>query len=102
VPTVYDGRMGSFLSAIGVAILVVGNIWFVINAFRVSILWGLGCLFLPFVSLFFLITNWDAARRPFWTALLGGALLFGGALITPRPMRNAIPEYQGDVAADTE
>jgi hypothetical protein len=94
--------MGPFLFVIGFAILVVGNIWFVINAFRVSILWGLGCLFFPFVSIFFLITNWYVARRPFWIALLGGVLVFGGALLSPRRMHNAMPEYQGDVAADTE
>lgn len=94
--------MGTFLLAIGGAILVFGNIWFVINAFRVSILWGLGCLFLPFVSFFFLFTNWDKAKQPFLISLLGGAILFGGALLTPRPTRGALHDYRNDVAADSE
>ena len=72
------------------------------NAFRVSILWGLGCLFLPFVSLFFLITNWDKAGRPFLIGLLGAAVLVGGVILTPRPERGALHSYQHEVAADAE
>ena len=72
------------------------------NAFRVSILWGLGCLFLPFVSLFFLITNWDKAGRPFLIGLLGAVVLVGGVILTPRPARGALHSYQQEVAADAE
>lgn len=94
--------MGTFLSVVGMAVIVVANLWFVINAFRVSILWGLGCLFLPFVSLFFLITNWDKAGRPFLIGLLGAAVLVGGVILTPRPARGALHSYQQEVAADAE
>jgi len=36
---------------------------FYIVAFKESILWGLGCLIVPFVSLVFLIVFWNDAKN---------------------------------------
>ena len=49
--------LGGILAILGVILAFIGNIWFLVAAFRVSIWWGLACLFLPFVSLFFLIVH---------------------------------------------
>lgn len=45
------------LLAVGFIISVVAGIWFLVVAFKQSVLWGLGCLFVPFVSLIFLIIH---------------------------------------------
>lgn len=50
-----------------------------VAAFRTSILWGLGCLFITPVSLVFLVTNWSVARNPFFLQLLGICIMLLGA-----------------------
>jgi hypothetical protein len=44
---------------------VVGHIGILIAAFRTGILWGLGCLLFPPVTILFVIMHWDEARVPF-------------------------------------
>jgi len=56
---------------IGCGIILVGNLWFTYLAFRVSVIWGLGVLLVPFVSLMFLIRHWERARWAWWCALSG-------------------------------
>jgi hypothetical protein len=60
---------------IGWVVCLVGGIWFLIEAFKESILWGLGCLFLGPVSIIFLIVHWQAAKRPFFLQLKGLAVI---------------------------
>lgn len=64
------------LAWIGFAVIVVGGIGFLIAAFRVSILWGLGCLLLPIIQLVFLVAHWSEAKNPFLLQLLGLAIMF--------------------------
>jgi len=64
----------------GLVILLLGWLSFLIAAFRISIWWGLGCLLLPFVSLFFLILHWRKAKIPFLLQLIGWLLLASGLL----------------------
>lgn len=71
------------LAVVGAIISFVGGIWFLVEAFRESIWWGLGCLFLPIVSLIFLIVHWAEARKPFVVVLLGNVLVFIATLIAP-------------------
>lgn len=73
--------LGSLIMLLGVLVVIVGNVWFLGEAFRTSILWGLGCIFVPFVSLIWLVGNWDRGRAPFLTGLAGGAVMFFGILI---------------------
>jgi len=62
---------------LGLIILLIGSISYLVAAFRAGILWGLGCLFLPPVSLIFLFVHWQDAKKPFLTQLLGwGLILF--------------------------
>lgn len=51
--------------------MVVSVIWYVIETFSESFLWGLGYLFLPFVGLLFAIFHWDRARNPFLLWIVG-------------------------------
>lgn len=67
----------------GLIILVVGGLWYTIETFRVGILWGLSCLFLPLVSFVFLFVHWRVAARPFFISMLGAALLISGTLFVP-------------------
>jgi hypothetical protein len=75
--------VGMIFLGIGLIISLVGSIWFLVEAFKESVLWGLGCLFIPFVALFFLVMHWDRAGKPFLIQLAAiipvviGAMLIG-------------------------
>lgn len=65
---------------LGVLITIIGSIGFLIAAFRVSILWGLGCFFISPISLIFLILYWGEAKNPFFLQLIGVAVIFLGLM----------------------
>ena len=60
---------------IGFLVFFIGGIGTLIAAFRTSIWWGLGCLFIAPVSLLFLITNWGNAKNPFFLQLVGVGIM---------------------------
>jgi hypothetical protein len=66
------------LYALGGLIVTVGGIWLLVAAFRVSVIWGLGSLFVPFISLAFVITHWPEAKRPFLVQLVGCLIVVAG------------------------
>jgi len=78
--------MGALIILLGIVIIVIGGLGFLIAAFRESILWGLACLFIPIVQLFFLIVHWPEAKRPFFLQLLGLAVLIVGAILSPQTL----------------
>ncbi|MFK5922701.1 MAG: hypothetical protein QM496_11020 [Verrucomicrobiota bacterium] len=82
--------IGGILMAIGGIIMVIFSIIIIIKAFKTSIWWGLGSLFVPFVSLVFVIMNWPMCKKPF-LSMLGGALIYGigTAMLMPTLMKNA-------------
>lgn len=65
------GILGFILLVIGALIMIVFGIQLLIAAFKTSVLWGLGYLFVPFVSLIFVIVHWDVAKTPFLRGLIG-------------------------------
>lgn len=65
----------------GMLVSVVSGIWFLIIAFSESILWGLGCMFIPFVGLIFLCLNFSDTWKPFVVNLVGVAMAFAGFMI---------------------
>jgi len=74
--------LGIVLAIAGFLIALVGGIMFLMVAFEESVGWGLGCLFIPFVSLLFLIMYWDRAAKPFLINLVGVLpMLLGMALM---------------------
>ena len=54
---------------------------FLIVAFKKSALWGLGCLFVPFVGLAFLIMNWDDAKKAFLIQIIGAVIMMLAAFL---------------------
>ena len=72
------------LIVVGVVIFAVGGIWFLVAAFRESVLWGLACLFIPIVQFFFLIVHWPEAKRPFFLQLLAFVMIIVGVIINPQ------------------
>jgi hypothetical protein len=70
----------------GLLTLLVGGLMFLVAGFRTSILWGLGILFVPFVSLVFLILEWPAAKRGFFVQLYGILFVIIGAFALSAPI----------------
>jgi len=73
--------LGTVLLIIGFIGMIVGSIWFLIEAFNESVMWGLGCFFVPFVSLFFLIMHFDRACKPFLVQIISLVPIVLGMLI---------------------
>lgn len=58
------------------------TIWLAVVAFRKSVLWGLGTLFVPFCALVFAALHWQEAKKPFLVGMASGfasVLFFFGA-----------------------
>lgn len=81
----YHG-IGIGLLILGLVLAFIGGLWFLVAAFRESVLWGLACLFIPIVQLFFLIVHWDEAKKPFLLQLLGLAAIVIAMLISPQTL----------------
>ena len=64
-----------FLAILGIILAVVGGIGMLIVAFRESVLWGIGCFLIPLVSLIFVISHWEEAKKPFLIQVCGVALI---------------------------
>ena len=65
--------MAGVLFVIGLIISMVGGVWLLVKAFQQSVMWGLGSMFVPFVSIIFVISYWDDAKQPFFISLAGTA-----------------------------
>lgn len=81
--------LGLILLGIGVIVGLVGGIWILMLAFQESIVWGIGCIFVPFVSLIFVVMNWDEAKKPFLINLGGLALMILGSALGGGGMEGA-------------
>lgn len=71
------------LLAIGAIIAVISGIQLLIAAFRTSFLWGLGSLIVPLVSLIFVVTHWDQAKKPFLLQLVAIPFIVLGVILAP-------------------
>jgi hypothetical protein len=78
------GILALIITVLGFLMMAVGSVWFLIAAFRVSALWGIAVLFLPFANIFFLIKHWYDAKRPFQYQFLGFLMLIIGSAMTFR------------------
>jgi hypothetical protein len=61
--------------AAGAVILAVGQIGLLVEAFSTNLLWGLGCLCVPFVTSFYTYLQWPTARRYIHLVVLGAFFL---------------------------
>ncbi len=77
--------MGTLLVILGGIAMLVGGIWLLVEAFKESIFWGLGYIFIPFVSLVFVIMHWDVSKTPFLICIGGLVLSIAGVVITGPP-----------------
>jgi hypothetical protein len=69
------------IMGVGWLIAVIGSIMVLIEAFKTSILWGIGSLLIGIVGLVFVIMHWDVAKRGFLISLAGvGVAIVGGVL----------------------
>ena len=75
--------LGMIIWGIGGLVALIGGIWFLVVAFRQTIWWGLGCLFIPFVSIIFLIIHWSDAAKPFFVSLLGVVMMVVVTILIP-------------------
>ena len=83
------------LYAVGIIIFLVYNILFLVEAFKVHIGWGLGCLFFGgIVSLIFLILHWDVAKRPFLRSLLAIPVFIIAAALWAATVASTTPVAQ--------
>jgi hypothetical protein len=71
------------LLIVGGLMCLYGGIVVLINAFKTSVLWGLGSLFVPFVSLIFVAMHWADNMKPFLIYLGGIVLVFAGVAMSP-------------------
>lgn len=71
-----NNLLNTILVISGLIVFLIGSVGFLIATFRAGILWGLSCMFLPFVSFIFLFVHWKTAAKPFLISMLGIAILF--------------------------
>jgi len=67
--------IGLVLLIVGVIVMGITGIVLLVKAFQTSILWGLGYIFVPFVSLIFVVMYWNDTKKPF-LYMLGGLAVF--------------------------
>jgi hypothetical protein len=70
--------MATVLLVIGVIGMIVGGIGMLMAGFQESLLWGIGMLLIPIVSLIFVITHWQEAKKPFIIQAVGWLLFAAG------------------------
>jgi hypothetical protein len=71
--------MGYILLVSGCIVGLAGEVMFLNVAYRRSLVWFFGCLFVPLVGEVFLLTHWRATWRPFGISLLGMGVAILGA-----------------------
>ena len=76
--------MGIALMVIGGIAMVVGGIGILIAAFHESVIWGIGCMLIPIVSLIFVVMHWQETKKPFLINVVGTIIFIaGGAMSGP-------------------
>lgn len=73
--------MSNIVQFVGIGIFILGGIFFLIEAFRTSLLWGFGCLFITPVTIFYLILYWNNAKKAFSIQVVGTIILLAGAYL---------------------
>jgi len=73
--------LSAVLMLAGGVLLLIGCIMFIVNAFKVSVVWGLGVILLAPVGLVFLFKNWRENKTSFLLQLAGIVLVAVGLLL---------------------
>ena len=73
--------ISQIIMIVGIVIMIVGGIFFIIETFRESILWGIGCIIISPIAIIFAFLHWDVSKSPILIQLAGLAVtLLGGSL----------------------
>ena len=72
------GAIGLALAGVGGIVMMVFGVILLVKAFQTSVLWGLGYIFVPFVSLVFVALHWQETKKPFLYLLAGSAVMVVG------------------------
>lgn len=83
--------LGMVLMGIGFLVAAVYGIILLVKAFQTSVWWGLGSLFVPFVSLIFVIVHWQVAKKPFLMGLISIPFIVLGTALMPSTMVAPMP-----------
>ena len=81
------------LALAGLLAMLVGGAMMLVAAFKESPWWGWGSLFVPFVSLIFVIKHWDKTKKAFAYSMLGVVLCVAGAVMAPESMQETISTF---------
>lgn len=73
--------MLDIIIVIGVVVFIIGGIMLLIEAFKESTLWGIGCLLVNPVSIIFLILHWDVSKKPFFIQISGLSIALAGTFL---------------------
>ena len=65
-----------YLLFIGYIIMLISWGWIVVIAFKDSLMCGLLFSFIPFYSVYYIITRWEKSKEPFIIHLVGWFILF--------------------------
>lgn len=71
------------LIVVGIIGVAIGGIGMLIAGFQESLLWGIGMLVVPIVSLIFVLTRWQEAKKPFLVQVVGWVILLLGLALQP-------------------
>jgi hypothetical protein len=73
--------MATALAVVGLVLALIGSIMVLIAAFQESVVWGLGILVVPFLSLVFVFTHWEDTKKAFLLQVLGIVIFAAGIFV---------------------
>lgn len=74
-------RVACFVIIVGFIFWAIGSLFFIVEAFKVSFLWGMFVLSTNGIAIFFLMRHWDRAKFPYLAYKLGICIVIAGACI---------------------
>lgn len=94
--------VGVVLLVVAGILSLVGTVMFAVAAFRVSLVWGLLVLFVPFAGLVFLVKYWGQAKRGFLVGLAGSTVGVIAFLALSAGIASKAKAQLGDLAAQMQ
>jgi len=74
--------LGYILFSLGCLASIIGEVIFLVVAYKRSLWWFFGCLFIPIVELIFFFLNLRATAKPFAISAVGLLVALVGAQLT--------------------
>jgi hypothetical protein len=91
--------MGGGVALLGLTCVVISGLVLLWKAFSASLLWGLGCLFVPLVGLFFVATHWHETKTAFLLQIVGWVIFFAAGAMAPDVRPGALLLFVGAAKA---